>query len=249
MGVETAKALAFAWNKPLIPVNHLIGHIYANWLSTTANPQTPTFPALVLLVSGGHTELILMNDHGKFKYLGGTRDDAAGECFDKCGRLLNLPYPYGPYIEKMAEEYDQKDTVGIHFPRPMLTDKNLEFSFSGLKTAFLNEFKKRSGQNIQKELAYELQEAVTDVLTEKTARAVLKYQPKSLLVAGGVSANKKLREKLTSMVQSRYPNLTTFIPPIGLCTDNATYIASAAFFNRKVVAWEKVDADPGLQIR
>jgi len=245
VGVETAKALAFAWNKPLIPVNHLIGHIYANWL----DGKTPQFPALVLLVSGGHTELILMANHGKFKYLGGTRDDAAGECFDKCGRLLNLPYPYGPYIEKLSEEFDPQNKLGISFPRPMLNDKNLEFSFSGLKTAFLNEYTKINDKTRENELAYALQEAVTDVLTEKTARAILKYRPVSLLVAGGVSANKKLREKLNAMVQSRFPNLRLFIPPISLCTDNASYIASAAFFNYHEVPWEKVNADPSLQIR
>ncbi|MEK7565779.1 MAG: tRNA (adenosine(37)-N6)-threonylcarbamoyltransferase complex transferase subunit TsaD, partial [Patescibacteria group bacterium] len=150
VGVETAKALAYAWNRPIIPVNHLIGHIYGNWIDT----PPPKFPALVLLVSGGHSELILMTDHGKFKYLGGTRDDAAGECFDKCARLLNLGYPGGPMVEKNAVS---KNLTPL--PRPMIKEKSFDFSFSGLKTAVLN----RKNEDPQG-LAYELQEAITDVL-------------------------------------------------------------------------------------
>ena len=222
VGVETAKTLSYAWNKPLIPVNHLIGHIYANWLVSK-----PQFPALVLLVSGGHSELILMADHGKYKYLGGTRDDAAGECFDKCARLLNLGYPGGPAISKAAIKNDL-----YKLPRPMINSKDFDFSFSGLKTVVAN-----SPRDNPNYLAYELQEAITDVLVTKTRRAAEKYQVKNILLAGGVAANKRLREKIPEAL----------CPPIELCTDNAAYIASAAFFNYKEVPWHKVNADPSLQ--
>lgn len=232
VGVETAKSLAFAWNKPLIPVNHLIGHIYANWLGETP----PKFPALVLLVSGGHSELILMTDHGKYKWLGGTRDDAAGECFDKCARILNLGYPGGPAIEKNAVAGNI-----VKLPRPMINDKSFDFSFSGLKTAVLN--RKTENSN---ELAYELQEAVTDVLVKKTLLAAEKFKIKTILLAGGVAANKRLRERLRSSASPA--GLKILFPPINLCTDNAAYIASAAFFNQKSVPWQKVDADPSLSL-
>ncbi len=225
VGVETAKALALAWNKPIIPVNHLVGHIYANWLGTSS----PVLPALVLLVSGGHTELILMKDHGQFKLLGGTRDDAAGECFDKVARLLALGYPGGPAIEKAALSGNIAP-----LPRPMIHDKNLDFSFSGLKTAVAMRAKENPHY-----LAFELQEAVTDVLVTKTLRAAEKFKPKSILLAGGVAANQRLRSKLPQV----------HFPPINLCTDNAAYIASAAFFNYHPLPISKIDADPGLEIK
>lgn len=224
VGVETAKALALAWNKPIIPVNHLVGHIYANWLGATL----PNLPALALLVSGGHTELILMKDHGQFKIVGSTRDDAAGECFDKCARLLNLGYPGGPAIEKAA--LAGKITP---LPRPMINEKGFDFSFSGLKTAVAN----RRQENPQ-HLAFELQEAITDVLVAKTLLAAEKFKPKSILLAGGVAANRRLRTKFP---QPRFP-------AVNLCTDNATYIASAAFFNYHPISISKIDADPGLEV-
>ncbi len=232
VGVETAKSLAFAWNKPLIPVNHLIGHIYANWLDTNVVPQ---FPALVLLVSGGHSELILMKDHGQFELLGSTRDDAAGECFDKCGRLLGLPYPYGIFIQDEASKFDPINHQPF-LPRPMLDQPNLDFSFSGLKTAVANSVSKYESTN----LAYELQEAITDCLVGKTLKATEKFNPRSVLLAGGVAANKRLREKIKG------PNV--FIPPLKLCTDNAAVIASAAFFNQTVKPVNEVNADPSLTV-
>ncbi len=234
IGVETAKTLAYSLNKSIVPVNHLVGHIYANWLETTSPPK---FPALALLVSGAHSDLILMTAHGKFKLLGSTRDDAAGECFDKCGRVLGLEYPYGPYIETEAEKYTGAPKITL--PRPLLNQKNYDFSFSGLKTAFLREFQKGQPKTA---LAYELQEAVTDVLVAKFVRAATEFKTKSLLLAGGVAANKCLRSKL----QSKFSKI--FIPPISLCTDNATYIAAAAYFNYKPVPWAKINADPSLTI-
>lgn len=223
VGVETAKALAFAWNKPIVPVNHLIGHIYANWINSL-----PKFPALVLLVSGGHSELILMKDHGDFEFLGGTRDDAAGECFDKCARVLNLGYPGGPMIEKNAIF---KNLTPL--PRPMINTKDFDFSFSGLKTAVL--YRKNEDPD---GMAFELQEAITDVLVKKTLMAADKFKVKNILLAGGVAANKRLREKLSQAI----------CPPINLCTDNAAYIASAAFFNYEPVSWKQIQADPSLEI-
>lgn len=238
IGVETAKSLALAWNKPIIPVNHLIGHIYANFiLSEVEGSRLPDFPALILLVSGGHSELILMKDHGKFKLLGSTRDDAAGECFDKCGRLLGLPYPYGIYIQDEAAKYNSKKHQSF-LPRPMLDQNNLDFSFSGLKTAVLNASTQFPAPSPL--LAYELQEAITDVLVQKTLKAAEKFTPKSILLAGGVAANKRLREKIQG------PNV--FIPPLKLCTDNAAVMASAAFFNQNIQPIEKVTADPSLVI-
>jgi len=239
VGVETAKALSLAWNKPIIPVNHLIGHIYGNWLTVN---REPVLPAIVLLVSGGHTELVLMTGHGKFKLLGSTRDDAAGECLDKCARILGLGYPGGPAIEKAALVGN-----GIKLPRPMIHDKNFDFSFSGLKTALAAV--NREPGSTSNQLAYELQEAVTDVLVAKTLAAAKKYSPKSILLCGGVAANKRLREKMVSTVNRELGSTVNFfVPPISLCTDNAAYIASAAFFNYHPISWEKITADPGLTI-
>lgn len=266
VGVETAKALAFAWNKPIIPVTHLIGHVYANWIDSevsensdpqnvrrsdnlkirnSGSPSFPSFPALVLLVSGGHTELILMKGHGKFKLLGSTRDDAAGECFDKCARLLNLGYPGGPAIEAAASKCTMNNVQStIKLPRPMINDKSFDFSFSGLKTAVLG----RQGEN-PNSLAYELQEAVTDVLVEKTIRAAEDHQVKSVLLAGGVAANSRLREKMLSTMNHELGStMSLFVPPVSLCTDNAAYIAAAAFFNYQPVSWRKINADPSLDI-
>lgn len=234
IGVETAKTLALAWNKPLIPINHLLGHIYANWLD---NPTPPEFPALILLVSGGHSEIVLMKGHGQFKLVGSTRDDAAGECFDKCGRLLGLPYPYGPYVETLAAKADSKTKISL--PRPLIHERNFDFSFSGLKTAFLREFQK--GQD-KVALAFELQEAVTEVLVTKFLRAAEKFSVRSLVLAGGVAANLRLRDRLSKNLRH------VFIPPLSLCTDNAAYIASCAFFNYYPRSITKISADPSLDV-
>lgn len=244
VGVETAKTLALTWNKPITPVNHLIGHIYANFLEPrTQNLKPPSFPALVLLVSGGHTELILMKGHGQFKLLGSTLDDAAGECFDKCGRLLGLPYPYGPFIETLAQKHTGKAKVSL--PRPLIHQRNWDFSFSGLKTAFLYAFQSAQKtdsltDDFKAALAFELEEAITDVLATKFKKASQELQTKSVIVCGGVAANQKLRQKMEKAFEKVY------IPPLNLCTDNAAYIASTAFFNYKPVPWEKITADPSL---
>ena len=245
IGVETAKTLAYIFKKPIIPVNHLQGHLYANFLSK----GKPTFPALGLVVSGGHTDLVLILDHQKIKWLGGTRDDAAGECFDKCARLLGLGYPGGPTISKEAQEFDKKER-NITLPRPMINTSDFDFSFSGLKTAVLNktrELKEKDKLNkkIIQELAFEIQEAICDVLVKKTIKATEKYEVKSLLLAGGVTANPRLREKIKEEID---PKVNLFIPPPSLCTDNATYIAAYAYFNFRPKPWSKIKADSSLTI-
>ena len=244
VGVETARTLAYVWQKPLIPINHLQAHLYANWL----NNEKPQFPAIALVVSGGHTDLVLIKNHGIFKWLGGTRDDAAGECFDKTARVLDLPYPGGPAISRLAEKGNAE---AYNLPRPMLQQKNLDFSFSGLKTAVINLAKKEKKIN-RIDLAASIQTAIVDCLVTKTIRAIKKHPIKSLLLAGGVAANKLLREQLTS--ESTKLGAKIFIPAINLCTDNAAMIASCASFNFQPIsscpplAEQKIKANPGLSI-
>lgn len=232
VGAECAKTLAYVLNKPIIPVNHVLAHVYANWLYG----KTPRLPAMCLIVSGGHTQLMLMESHGKFKLLGQTLDDAAGEAFDKTARLLGFPYPGGPEIQKEALKGKPKM---FNFPRGMIGSKDYNFSFSGFKTAVLREVTKLgrlTPQNIS-DLAFEIQEAITDVLVKKTLKAALEFQPKSILVSGGVAANTKLREKFNS--QSPIP---VHIPPVHLCTDNGAVISSYAYFNNKSVDWKVIQA-------
>lgn len=256
VGVETAKTLAYAWKKPIVPINHLQAHLYANWLTPEnkqqrTNNKVPGFPAIGLVVSGGHTDLVLMRDHGKIKWLGGTRDDAAGECFDKTARVLGLSYPGGPEIAKLAEKGLPAGKAGnpqaYDLPRPMIRQENLDFSFSGLKTAVIN--LKRKQKRINKaNLAAGIQQAIIDVLVEKTIRAAKKHKVKSVLLAGGVAANKQLREQMTAEIQKLKSKISLFIPPPKLCTDNATYIASCAYFNFKPIPWQKIEVNPGLSI-
>jgi N6-L-threonylcarbamoyladenine synthase len=248
VGVETAKTLASVWEKPLIPINHLQAHLYANWL--TPNQERPKFPALGLVVSGGHTDLVLLKNHGEIKWLGGTRDDAAGECFDKCARLLGLGYPGGPAIASAAAKFKEQRTKNrVKLPRPMRHEDNFDFSFSGLKTAVLNEVKKSKERKQFKkdninQIAEEIQEAITDVLVTKTKKAAEKYDVKSVVLAGGVTANSRLREKFKLSILSSQ----LFIPAPILCTDNATFIAACAFFNYHPLPWQKIQADSSLEI-
>lgn len=245
VGVETAKTLGYLWKKPIIPVNHLVAHIYANWLGEKA----PQFPALALVVSGGHTDLVLMKDHGEIGWIGGTRDDAAGEAFDKSARLLGLPYPGGPSIAKAAAEYLATNHQPLKlFPRPMIDEENFDFSFSGLKTAVLREVSHQSSTVNRSRLAAEVQEAIVDVLVKKTLDAVKKFKPKSLLLAGGVSANSRLREKFMLEIGSRKLKVEFRVPNPKLCTDNAAYIAAYAFFNNKPSSLDKISANAELTI-
>lgn len=244
VGVETAKTLSFIWKKPLIPTNHLIGHIYANFIDEN-NQEEINFPAIGLIVSGGHTDLVLIEDHKKIKWLGGTRDDAAGEAMDKIGRLLDLPYPGGPHIEKLAKEGDPKM---FSFPSPLINSPDYDFSFSGLKTAVFREVQKLNeiDQKTKANICISAQEAIVQVIVKKTLKAAIENNAKSILLGGGVAANTKLRESLQSSIINNVSSIKLFVPKKSLCTDNGAMIATAAFYNDQVISWEKVDANPGL---
>ncbi|MFA5820572.1 MAG: tRNA (adenosine(37)-N6)-threonylcarbamoyltransferase complex transferase subunit TsaD [Candidatus Gracilibacteria bacterium] len=225
IGTETANVISYVKQKKLIPVNHVIGHIYSNWLD---NEEEIEFPVLILTVSGGHNELILMRGHYDFEVLGETRDDAAGEAFDKVARIIGLGYPGGPAISKAALD---GDSAAFDLPRAMLEKESLDFSFSGLKTAVLNEVKKteKIDEKFTKDMSASFQEAVIDVFVEKVLRALKKFpKVKELHIAGGVSANVRLRERLKEAldgkVKFRHPKSFAF------CTDNAAMIAAAAYF-------------------
>jgi N6-L-threonylcarbamoyladenine synthase len=227
VGVNMAKGLALATGKPLMGINHMEGHIYSAWLypANAAPHQPPRFPLLALLVSGGHSELVLMTDHLTYQRLGGTLDDAAGEAFDKIARLLELPYPGGPSIQNASAT--GKETA-FSFPRAML-EGTWDFSFSGVKTAVLRavEALQAAGRSLPVEdIAASFQAAVADVLVEKTLLAADEHKVREIIVAGGVSANKRLREKILS--ESKRP---VHIPPLTLCTDNAAMIAGAGYFH------------------
>lgn len=230
VGVSAAKAIAIAWSKPLIGVNHLEGHIYANLFAEGAELR---FPLLALVVSGGHTQLILMADHFQYELLGETDDDAAGEAFDKVAKMLGLPYPGGPEIGKRADAYRTaaERAPAKKFPRPMLGTGDYRFSFSGLKTAVLYSLKKEPVEKLGDtdfiaEMSHEFQEAVVDTLVGKTERAVQAFQPKTLVIAGGVSANARLRERMEVMIAG-YPDCQFLMPPFQYSLDNAAMIGAA----------------------
>ncbi len=224
VGVATAKALSFALDLPLIAVNHIEGHIYANFLTGAAI----IFPILCLVVSGGHTSLIYMRDHGELSVIGRTRDDAAGEVFDKVARALSLGFPGGPAIEKLAQ---CGDPSAFSFPRALMSEEGkLDFSFSGLKTAVLNFMRreKEKGSVKMEDLAAAFQEAVVDVLVEKTTLALRQYPARQLLLAGGVAANSELRRRMRRrMVEEGVEFIS---PPPQLCTDNGAMIGAAGYY-------------------
>jgi len=240
IGQETAKTLAYAWNKPIFSINHLKAHLSANWL----NNQPIKYPAISLIVSGGHTELTLIKSKNKFIKIGQTLDDAAGEAFDKVAKLLGLGYPGGPIISKLALEGNPKT---FKFPRPMINNNDFNFSFSGLKTSVLYTVKKlkKINKKTKADLSASFQQAAVDVLIKKTIKAAKKYNAKTILLSGGVAANKVLRENLSIACQKE--NLNFLMPEIFLCTDNATMIAAAAAFE-KPTPWHKLRVDPNLEI-
>ncbi len=273
VGVETAKTIAMTTNKPIIPVNHVLAHMYANFVRSERNDGKQSnennketmpyskkpvqFPAISLVVSGGHTELYLMESKKNLTWLGGTIDDAAGECFDKTARLLGFGHGGGLSIQEaaMRNRASDRDTKNpIRLPRPMLDkDNELNFSFSGLKTAILRETQKmksanRWGDEAITALSYEVQEAITDVLVKKTLKAIEKYDVRSVLLSGGVSANIRLREKLQEHMSKIRPDLVLHAPPIELCTDNAVYIGSYAFFRGEQTPWKEINAIPDLSV-
>lgn len=237
VGVNMAKGLAFASGRPLLPINHLEGHIYSNWLVAPGRPDPvpdDAFPAVILIVSGGHTALVLMQDHGRYQLLGSTLDDAAGEAYDKVARLLNLGFPGGPAIQRAAQ---QGNPQRFELPRPLLhhDEHRFNFSFSGLKTAVLNLVRQleQAGVDVTDagvvaDIAASFQSAVSDVLVHKTVAAAQVYGARQLCICGGVSANAHLRTMAEAECQRR--RLALYIPPLFLCTDNAAMIGAAAFY-------------------
>jgi N6-L-threonylcarbamoyladenine synthase len=197
VGIETAQALGAALNIPVLPINHMEAHIYANFVGKIRNPKSEIlkFPALILVVSGGHTMLVLMKKHGDYKILGETVDDAAGEAFDKTAKLLGLGYPGGPALSKLAENGDPKK---FNFPRPMINSKDFNFSFSGLKTSVLYEVQslKAISYKLKADLAASIQAAIVESLVSKTERAIKQFKPKTLMLGGGVAANRMLRKQM-----------------------------------------------------
>ncbi|KGL37872.1 tRNA (adenosine(37)-N6)-threonylcarbamoyltransferase complex transferase subunit TsaD [Listeria newyorkensis] len=242
IGVNAAKTLAFIHNKPLIGVHHIAGHIYANRFETEM-----TFPLLSLVVSGGHTELVVMHEHGKFEIIGETRDDAAGEAYDKVARTLGLTYPGGVQIDRLAATGE--DT--FHFPRAMMNETDYDFSFSGLKSSFINtvhNLRQKEMPINEADLAASFQASVVDVLVAKTIRAAKEFNVTQLLLAGGVAANQGLRERLIKETAKEIPDVQLIIPPLSLCGDNAAMIAAAGtvLFEKGIYGDLTMNASPGL---
>ena len=249
VGVNAAKGIALGCGLPLLGINHIEAHIYANWLKARGEEPSIVFPVLCLVVSGGHTELILMSGHGQYQRLGGTLDDAAGEAFDKVGRLLGLDYPGGPAIEQAAR---YGDPTAFDLPRAWLGG-SYNFSFSGLKTAVLRIVKAHEPFGFAQgrrqlpvvDLAASFQVAVVDVLVEKAKRAAEEYQAEQILLSGGVAANKLLRQEM-----AQRSDLPVRCPPISLCTDNAAMVAGAAYFRYQAgyrSGWD-LDVIPNLKL-
>ncbi len=239
VGVEAAKALSFAWKKPLMAVNHMYGHMAANFL------EKVQFPAVCLIVSGGHTEIIFLKNYLQFVKVGQTVDDAAGEAFDKVAKLLNLGYPGGPIVSKMASAGNPRFSL----PRPMLKEDNFNFSFSGLKTAVLYQAQKldlKKEKNVV-DMCASFEEAAVEVLTVKTIKAARKLKAKTVMMAGGVAANRKLREILKK--ETEKTGRKFLVPEFSLCTDNAAMIAIAASFLKKKSDWKKIQADPNWELK
>ncbi len=252
VGVNAAKGLALGRNLPLVPVNHLEAHIYAHWLEVESEGAAPwgeeggglEFPLLALIVSGGHTELILMRNHGDYEYLGGALDDAAGEAFDKVGRLMGLPYPGGPAIQEAAQDGNPE---ACRFPRAWLGD-SYDFSFSGLKTSVLRMVQKHSDPpqgHLLADMAASFQAAVVDVLSAKAAQAAEEFGVTAVLLCGGVSANQVLRATTSERV-----GVPVYYPPPILCTDNAAMVGACAhrrFISGERAGWD-LDVVPGLRL-
>lgn len=257
VGVETAKTLAYTFNKPIIPVNHLLAHLYANFIDSTMNsvPLTTNnkseailFPFIGLIVSGGHTDLLYFEDHGTYKWIGGTRDDAAGEALDKIGRVLGLPYPAGPEIEKKAQNVTSSP---IKFSRPLMHSDDLDFSFSGLKTEvarFIQKKGKFSEQELS-EVCFAVQDAVADILVHKTLKATKAYNCNTILLGGGVSANEYLRNAFQSSIINNQLSINFFYPEKKFTTDNAAMIGAYAALNYYPVDWNEIKASPELHLK
>ncbi|MBN1261040.1 MAG: tRNA (adenosine(37)-N6)-threonylcarbamoyltransferase complex transferase subunit TsaD [Anaerolineae bacterium] len=247
VGLNFAKGASLGRGLPLIPVNHLEGHLYAHWLKTDVEGAALgnlQFPVLALIVSGGHTELILMHNFGKYEFIGGTLDDAAGEAFDKVARMLDLGYPGGPVIEKTAQQGNPR---AFNFPRAWLPG-TFDFSFSGLKTDVMRTLHRYHGPRplrLTTDMAASFQAAVIEVLAVKTARAARELEATGVLLSGGVSANQALRTAVRARV-----NVPVYTLPLNLCTDNGAMIAAAGTFRYQAgirAGWD-LDIDPGLRL-
>ena len=221
VGLEAAKTISYVNNKPLIAVNHMAGHIYANNIE-----KRMKFPLIALVISGGHTDLIYMEDHFKFKVIGSTLDDAVGECYDKVARVIGIGYPGGPLVDKLAHEGE--NTYNLPVP---LNDDSFNFSFSGLKSAVINLYNTSKMKNIElnrADLCTSFQNVVVESLTSKTVKALKEYNVKNLILAGGVAANKGIRERFEEIFKGTDINFS--YPNMKYCTDNATMIAAAGYF-------------------
>ncbi len=261
VGVNFAKELVKKLKKPLIPVDHMEGHIAANFIGGNSKLQITNhkklFPAIALLVSGGHTQLILMSGIGKYKLIGETRDDAAGECFDKTARILGLGYPGGPAVAAAAAKFQITNSkFQIKLPRPMIYQKNYDFSFSGLKTAVLYRHRtqqpkvRKSAQYIQA-MAAEIQQAIIDVLIHKTIKAAKEYKAEAIMLGGGVASNEELRKQFKLKIKKSKFKINFFAPKKILCTDNGAMIAAAGYFRwlRGIkVKPENIEADANLRL-
>lgn len=234
VGVESAKTIAMVNNLPIMGVDHMKGHTYASFLETE---RPPVFPFVALLVSGGHTQIVSCRKHDDIKIIGETRDDSIGEAFDKVARLIGLPYPGGPEISKLAKTVTK---TNLKLSRPMLNSGDFNFSFSGIKTEVARIVEE--GNFSKAEIAYEFEEAVTDVVVKKLKKASDKYQISNIVTGGGVAANKKLREKVKSVFSNVYETEPKY------CTDNGAMIAAYAYFNWKPVNYLDIKADPSLNL-
>ncbi len=254
VGIETAKTLSLIWQKSLIPVDHMKAHILANLIEGESGILVKIkYPAICLVVSGGHTMLVYMKDENNFKTIGQTRDDAVGEAFDKVAKILGLSYPGGPIISEKAVNADKEF---FKLPRPMINSGDFDFSFSGLKTAVKNEWDQeqfKDKENIRK-MCSAFQQACIDVLIKKTIAAAKEYKVKSILLGGGVAANKELRKRLAEKINLEFKDVKFFQPELNMTTDNALMVAMAAYFEYKgspdkfIDTWKTIKVEPNLEI-
>jgi len=262
IGVNFSRTLAWYYSKPIIGVSHLSGHLLSFLLPSLKEKKkislsyfNSLFPLIALIVSGGHTLLVYCKKINNYKIIGETLDDASGECFDKTARILNLGYPGGPIIAQLSQKHRLKkaepkissEIKKIEFPRPMLSQNNYNFSFSGLKTAvlyFWQKLQKEEKEKLTPIIAYEIEEAITDVLVKKTFRAIKDFRVKTLVIGGGVASNLRLREKIKETIKKEKLKINFISPPLEYCTDNAIMIALAGFFEyfKKTENWRKIDA-------
>lgn len=248
VGVETARTLSYLLPKPLVAVNHIEGHVLSSWAA--AGAKDIRFPAVALIVSGGHTELIHVAGFGRYRLLGRTLDDAVGEAFDKTAKILGLPYPGGPEISRRAQ---RGDASAVTFPRALMKPGNLDFSFSGLKTAVLYEVQRHPSRSRQRvdDLCASFQQAAIEPLIEKTRRAAVRAKAKTVILGGGVAANALLRDGLQHMVTASLPETTYIQPALSLCMDNGVMIAMAGAVRaqrRQFTSWSAVRADPNWEL-